>query len=352
MHSVKAGLKDALAPQLLFADLGLKYVGPIDGHDEHAVEVALRDARSFSGPVVVHVATRKGMGYPPAESDVADQMHSCGVIDPVTGTPATTAGPSWTAAFADALIGYAGRRRDIVAITAAMPGPTGLNKFGACYPDRLFDVGIAEQHAPRDAARLREQLGEALSVDDGPTALRFPKDSLGEDIPTLWRHSGIDVLAAPAAGRPRDVLFIAVGSLATVALGAAARMQEQGFGVTVVDPRWVLPVPHAVVELAAAHRLVVTVEDGVVSGGVGAAVSAALRRSGIDVACRDIGVPQQFLDQGSRSELLAEVGLDDCQVAKRAISWVLALRPNAFERGAVRSARVERDGHSLVEGER
>ncbi|MBV9353081.1 MAG: 1-deoxy-D-xylulose-5-phosphate synthase, partial [Mycobacterium sp.] len=154
MHSVKAGIKDALSPQLLFTDLGLKYVGPVDGHDEHAVESALRSARGFGGPVIVHVATRKGMGYAPAEDDEAEQMHSCGVIDPATGLATTVPGPGWTATFSDALISYGAKRRDVVAITAAMPGPTGLSKFGERFPDRLFDVGIAEQHALTSAAGL------------------------------------------------------------------------------------------------------------------------------------------------------------------------------------------------------
>ncbi|MGH3563897.1 MAG: 1-deoxy-D-xylulose-5-phosphate synthase N-terminal domain-containing protein, partial [Mycobacterium sp.] len=154
MHGLKAGLKDALSPQLLFTDLGVKYVGPVDGHDEHAVESALRRARGFRGPVIVHVVTRKGMGYGPAENDEAEQMHSCGVIDPLTGYAAKAAGPCWTATFSDALIDYGAKRRDVVAITAAMPGPTGLTAFGQRFPDRLFDVGIAEQHAMTSAAGL------------------------------------------------------------------------------------------------------------------------------------------------------------------------------------------------------
>ena len=110
---------------------GLKYVGPIDGHDEHAVEVALRNARGFNAPVIVHVATRKGMGYGPAETDEADQMHSTGVIDPHTGLSTSVAAPGWTSVFSEELIERAANRRDIVAITAAMPGPTGLLRSGS-----------------------------------------------------------------------------------------------------------------------------------------------------------------------------------------------------------------------------
>ncbi len=402
MHSVKAGIKDAVSPQAMFTDLGLKYVGPIDGHDEHAVETALRHARGYNRPVIVHVVTRKGMGYAPAENDEAEQMHACGIIDPETGQATKVAAPGWTAVFSDALIAYAGARRDIVAITAAMPGPTGLAAFGERYPDRLFDVGIAEQHAvtsaagmamgglhpvvaiystflnrafdqllmdvalhklpvtlvldragitgndgashngmwdlsvlgivpgirvaaPRDGARLREELGEALVVDDGPTVLRFPKGEVGEDIPALERVSGIDVLVRPAPGLAADVLLVSVGSFAPMAVKVADRLRRQGIGVTVVDPRWVLPVPDALGPLARSHKLVVTIEDSGVRGGVGSAVSAALRAADIDVPCRDLGVPQRFLDHASRGEVLDEIGLTDQNVARQVTGWVAAL---------------------------
>jgi 1-deoxy-D-xylulose-5-phosphate synthase len=405
MHSVKAGVKDALAPQLLFTDLGLKYVGPVDGHDEHSVEAALRSARGFGGPVIVHVVTRKGMGYAPAEADEAEQMHSTVPIDPVTGVATKVPGPGWTATFSDALIAYGRKRRDIVAITAAMPGPTGLTAFGQQFPDRLFDVGIAEQHAmtsaaglamggmhpvvaiystflnrafdqimmdvalhklpvtmvldragitgsdgpshngmwdlsilgvvpgmrvaaPRDGTRLREELGEALDVDDGPTAIRFPKGDVGEDIPALERRgsgvSGVDVLAVPGGGLNHDVLLVAVGAFAPMAMEVAKRLHNQGIGVTVIDPRWVLPVSDGVVELAAQHKLVVTLEDNGVNGGVGSAVSAALRRADIDMPCRDVGLPQEFYEHASRGELLADLGLTDQDVARRITGWVAA----------------------------
>jgi 1-deoxy-D-xylulose-5-phosphate synthase len=402
MHSVKVGLKDAISPQVMFSDLGIKYVGPIDGHDEHAVENALRHARGFNAPVIVHVATRKGMGYPPAENDEAEQMHACGVIDPHTGLATKAAAPGWTAVFSDALIAYATKRRDIVAITAAMPGPTGLAAFGERFADRLFDVGIAEQHAmtsaaglamggmhpvvavystflnrafdqvlmdvalhklpvtivldragvtgndgashngvwdmsilnivpgirvaaPRDGARLREELGEALDIHDSPTAIRFPKGEVGQDIPALERISGIDVLARPAPEFAQDVLMVAVGSFAGMALKVSERLRKQGIGVTVVDPRWVVPVPESLGALAEAHKLVVTVEDGGVRGGVGSAVSAALRAAEIDVPCRDVGVPQQFLDHAARGEVLSEVGLTEQNIARQVTGWVAAL---------------------------
>ena len=293
------------------------------------------------------------------------------------------------------------KRRDIVAITAAMPGPTGLSKFRQRFPDRFFDVGIAEQHAmtsaaglamgglhpvvaiystflnrafdqvimdvalhklpvtmvldrsgitgpdgashngmwdlsmlgivpgmrvaaPRDATRLREELGEALDVNDGPTAIRFPKGDVGEDIPAVERLGGVDVLAVPTEGLSDDVLLVAVGPFASMALAVAERLRNQGIGVTVVDPRWVLPVPDAICELATAHKLVVTLEDNGVNGGVGSAVSAVLRRAEIDVPCRDVGLPQEFFAQASRGEVFAEVGLTDRNVARQITGWVAA----------------------------
>ncbi|MCB0948514.1 MAG: 1-deoxy-D-xylulose-5-phosphate synthase, partial [Mycobacterium sp.] len=402
MHSIKAGIKDALSPQVMFTDLGLKYVGPIDGHDEHAVENALRHARGFNAPVVVHVVTRKGMGYPPAENDEDDQMHACGVIDPETGLATTVPGPGWTSTFSETLIRLAAKRRDVVAITAAMPGPTGLSAFRQRFPDRFFDVGIAEQHAitsaagmamggmhpvvavystflnrafdqvmmdvalhklpvtlvldrsgitgpdgashngmwdlsilgvvpgmqvaaPRDGTRLREELSEALDVSDRPTAIRFPKGDVGEDIPAIERRDGVDVLAVPTGELSADVLIVAIGPFAAVALATAERLRNQGIGVTVVDPRWVLPVPQEIVVLAAGHKLVVTVEDNGVHGGVGSAVSGALRRAEVDVPCRDAALPQQFFEHASRGEVLDSVGLTERNLARQITGWVAAL---------------------------
>ncbi|TSD96018.1 1-deoxy-D-xylulose-5-phosphate synthase [Skermania sp. ID1734] len=405
LHGIKAGLKDAMSPQAMFSDLGIKYLGPVDGHDVHAVEMALRRAKAFGGPVLVHAVTRKGMGYQPAEDHQADQMHSCSPIDPVTGKAKTVAPTDWTAVFSAELIEHANHRDDIVAITAAMPGPTGLAAFGQRFPDRMFDVGIAEQHAvasaaglalggmhpvvavystflnrafdqllmdvallkqpvtlvldrsgitgndgpshngmwdlsllgivpgmrvaaPRDAARLREELAEALAVGDGPTALRFPKGAVGTDIDAVDRIDGIDVLRIPATDA-KDVLLVAVGPFARLALEAAERLEQQGIAAAVVDPRWVLPVSESLVKMAQDFRLVVTVEDSGVHGGVGSTVSAALRAAGVDVPSRDLGVPQQFLEHGSRNEVLRDVGLTAQDVALRVTGWVAGLDPEA-----------------------
>ncbi|MCM6774370.1 1-deoxy-D-xylulose-5-phosphate synthase [Nocardia sp. CDC159] len=403
LHALKTGIKDAVAPQELFSDLGLKYVGPVDGHDIVALEAALRRAKDFGGPVIVHTVTQKGRGYQPAENHEADQMHAIGVIDPETGEPIGGNTVGWTSVFSDELIRQGELRDDIVAITAAMSGPTGLAPFGERFPERMFDVGIAEQHAmtsaaglalgglhpvvaiystflnrafdqllmdvsllrlpvtlvldragitgddgashngmwdlsvlgivpgirvaaPRDAATLREELAEALAVHDGPTALRFPKGAVAEDITAVERLDGVDVLRMPEGASVQsvrgDVLLVAVGPFAQTAVRAAEQLAAEGLSVTVVDPRWVLPVSDTIVKLAENYRLVVTLEDGGLHGGVGSTVSAKLRAAGLDVPARDLGVPQQFLDHASRAQIHQELGLTPVDIARRITGWL------------------------------
>ncbi|MCE4263391.1 1-deoxy-D-xylulose-5-phosphate synthase [Rhodococcus sp. ACPA4] len=405
LHGMKAGLKDAVSPQVMFTDLGIKYLGPVDGHDEQAMESALRRAKAYGGPVIVHAVTRKGNGYAHAENDIADQMHATGVIDPVTGRSDKTPALDWTSVFSAELIEQASRREDIVAITAAMAGPTGLAAFAEKFPDRMFDVGIAEQHAmtsaaglalgglhpvvaiyatflnrafdqllmdvallkqpvtvvldragvtgvdgashngvwdlsllgiipgirvaaPRDAVTLREELDEALKVDDGPTVVRFPKGAVPEGIPAIKRLDGIDVLRESDGDRG-DVLLVAVGPFASLALAIADRLDKQGIAVTVVDPRWVLPVSDALVKVADKFALVVTLEDGGVHGGIGSTVSAALRAAGVHTACRDMGVPQQFLDHASREAIHQELGLTAQDLSLKITGWVASMGGSA-----------------------
>ncbi|WP_225849458.1 1-deoxy-D-xylulose-5-phosphate synthase [Streptomyces sp. HPF1205] len=154
LHGAKKGFKDAFAPQGMFEDLGLKYVGPIDGHDIAAVESALRRARRFHGPVLVHCLTQKGRGYAAAEQDEADRFHTVGAMDPLTCRPLAPSGPSWTSVFGQEMLRIGDERPDVVAITAAMLQPVGLEAFAKAYPHRVFDVGIAEQHAATSAAGL------------------------------------------------------------------------------------------------------------------------------------------------------------------------------------------------------
>jgi len=395
LHGIKRGLKDVVAPQGMFEDLGLKYVGPVDGHDLGALDKALRRARAFGGPVIVHCVTRKGFGYPPAETDLEDCWHSTDAFDPDIGSLLATKGTGWTEVFAEEMVRLGGERSDIAAVTAAMLFPTGLAPFAERYPDRCFDVGIAEQHAvtsaaglalggmhpvvaiystflnrafdqllldvamhrlpvtfvldragvtgpdgashhgmwdlsllgivpgirvaaPRDGTRLREQLREAVAVADGPTAVRFPKGAVMPDLPAVDCRDGMDILRQSA--RP-EVLLVAVGACAAMALEVAERVSGQGIDVTVVDPRWVFPVNPALRDLAAQHRLVVTVEDGAGHGGVGSALSQDLRAHDIDVPARDVALPQRFLDHGTRPQVLAQYGLTSQDVARRVIEW-------------------------------
>jgi 1-deoxy-D-xylulose-5-phosphate synthase len=403
LHAVKRGIKDAVSPQPMFEDLGLKYVGPVDGHDVQAMESALRRAKGFNAPVIVHAVTRKGYGYRPAEQDDADCLHGPGAFDPQTG--ALTAKPSvkWTNVFADELVAIADERPDVVGITAAMAEPTGIAALARKHPERVYDVGIAEQHAatsaaglamgglhpvvavystflsrafdqvlldvalhrlpvtfvldragitgpdgpshygiwdmsvfgvvpglriaaPRDAATLREELREAIAVNDGPTVVRFPTGSVGADVPAVRRVGPIDVLRDDAG---KDVFLVAVGAFGKLGVDVADRIAGQGYGVTVVDPRWIRPVPVELAGLARAHRLVVTLEDGVRTGGVGDAVASMLRDADVEVPLRDFGVPRAFHAHGSRAEILAGLGLTAQDIAREVTEWLSRLDARA-----------------------
>ncbi|TKK86991.1 1-deoxy-D-xylulose-5-phosphate synthase [Herbidospora galbida] len=389
LHGIKKGLKDVLAPQVMFEDLGIKYVGPIDGHDEPAMETALRKAKSYGGPVIVHVVTKKGQGYEPAENHDEDCFHAPQPFDIVTGEERPKQ-LGWTNVFSEEMVRIGAERPDVVAITAAMLHPTGLADFAALYPDRIFDVGIAEQHAltsaaglcvgglkpvvaiyatflnrafdqllmdvalhrlpvtvvldragvtgddgashngmwdlsilqvvpgiqvavPRDATRLRELLGEALRVTDGPTVVRFPKGALVKEVEAIGEIGSMELLRE-GEGEP-DVLIVAVGPMAEVSLDAAGLLAAQGISVTVVDPRWVKPLDESLTLLAAAHKLVAVVEDNGRVGAVGDAVSRLLRDHDIDVPVRNFGLAQEFLDHAKRPKILADAGLTAIDLA-------------------------------------
>ncbi|AXH35903.1 1-deoxy-D-xylulose-5-phosphate synthase [Humibacter sp. BT305] len=383
----------------LYSNLDIKYIGPIDGHDQHAVEEALRQAKEYSAPVIVHAITQKGRGYEPALTDAADRFHAVGKIDPETGEPVSgpSGAPSWTGVFADELVAQAERDPSLVAITAAMLRPTGLHKMAERFPTRVLDVGIAEQHAvasaaglafggmhpvvalyatfmnrafdqvlmdvglhhagvtfvldrsgvtgpdgpshhgmwdlailqvvpririaaPRDAESLREEFDEAVRVSDAPTVVRFPKGEVSGALPALRRlRDGVDVLFE---SERHDVLLVAVGSMAGLALEVAERLEEHGIGATVIDPRWVVPVPFSVIELADAHRIVVSIEDGVRVGGIGTRIRQDLRAAGVDTAVDELGLPDEFLEHASREEILAHVGLTVDQITEDIVAQV------------------------------
>ena len=395
LHGMKKGIKDIIAPQGMFEDLGLKYVGPIDGHDLVAMERALIQAKEFGQPVLVHVITEKGKGHQPAVADQAEKFHAVGVVDPETGTPLGKSTTSWTNIFSEEMLAIGEEREDIVALTAAMLGPTGLDKFQEKFPARTIDVGIAEQHAvtsaaglaftglhpviavystflnrafdqllldvalhkagvtfvldrsgitgddgpshhgiwdlaltgiiptmrvaaPRDASRLRETLREALDVSDAPTAIRFPKGAVTKDIPAFERRDGIDVLYR---GESADVLLVSIGAMAAIAVEAASQAYREGVGVTVIDPRWVKPIPESLITMARRYKSVVVLEDGIKHAGIASSISEAFREAGLSIAIHSIGIPLEFIEHSKRSEILDDLGISAQKISRDIVAW-------------------------------
>jgi len=400
LHGMKKGIKDIVAPQGMFEDLGLKYMGPIDGHDIAAMEKALTKAKEFGEPVLVHAITEKGRGYQPAVEDEAEKFHAVGIVDPETGEPIAKSGTSWTRVFSDELVRIGHEREDIVAITAAMLGPTGLDAFQKQFPERTIDVGIAEQHAvtsaagmafaglhpvvalystflnrafdqvlldvalhkagvtfvldrsgitgddgpshngmwdlaltgiiptlhvaaPRDGARLKETLNEAVAISDAPSLIRFPKGAVIEDIPAFERRDGIDVLYR---GESADVLLVSVGALAHVAVEAASQAYREGVGVTVIDPRWVKPLPVSLITMAQRYKSVVVLEDGIRHGGIASTISEMFRDAGLLVPIHSIGVPLEFIEHSKRAEVLNDLGITAQNITRSVVEWSSSLR--------------------------
>ena len=397
LHGLKKGVKDVLTPQGMFEDLGIKYMGPVDGHDAQAVERSLRTAKAFGGPVIVHVITEKGRGYTPAENHVADRFHAVGQIHPETGLPVAPSRFGWTAVFADEIVRIGRRRPDVVAITAAMLEPVGLAPFAAQFPERTFDVGIAEQHAatsaagmafaglhpvvalyatflnrafdqvlmdvalhragvtfvldragitgddgashngmwdlamlrivpglhlatPRDEETLRDALRTAVEIDDAPSVVRYPKGALAEPLPALESLDGVDVLARPEASRARQgaarVLVVGLGAMARTGVETAQILAEHGVLATAVSPTWVLPMPEALVKLAGEYDLVVTIEDGLAEGGLGALLAERVARAGVRTPVHVVGLPTRFLDHAARPSIVAAHRLGAADVAR------------------------------------
>ena len=400
LHGMKKGIKDIVAPQGMFEDLGLKYLGPIDGHDIAAMERALQQAKEYGAPILVHAITEKGKGHKPAVADEAEKFHAVGVIDPESGEPLAKSATSWTKVFAQELVEIGKTRTDIVAITAAMLGPTGLDQFQAAYPERTIDVGIAEQHAvtsaaglaftglhpvvavystflnrafdqllldvalhkagvtfvldrsgvtgddgpshhgiwdlaltgivptmhvaaPRDGARLKELLREAVAINDAPSMVRFPKGAVQEDIPAFERRDGIDVLYR---GESADVLMISVGAMAAIAVEAASSAYREGVGVTVIDPRWVKPLPESLVRMAERYKSVVVLEDGIRHAGIGSAISEMFRDAGVLIPLHSIGVPLEFIEHSKRGEILSDIGITAQNISRSVVEWSSTLK--------------------------
>ena len=439
LHGLKQGLKDVLVPSAFFEDLGIKYTGPVDGHDITAVEFALTRAREYAEPVIVHVITEKGRGYTPAEEHVPDRFHAVGKIHPETGLPVVAERFGWTAVFAEEILSLARGDKRIVGVTAAMQAPVGLQPLADAMPTRVVDVGIAEQHAltfsaglafagmhpvvalyatflnrafdqvlmdvalhragvtivldragitgtdgashngmwdmallahvpglrlaaPRDEATLRESLRTAVSIDDVPTVVRYPKGALPEPLtalrrlgsgeedpgrreeaahedaqPALCAFDVVDVLleSLRPTGAAR-ILLVGVGAMAAEAYEAGRLLQQEGRAVTVVHPHWVIPAPAPLVAAAADVDVVVVVEDGLVDGGIGSQLrdaveeyQAAHSATGGSPVFRRIGVPRQFVDTATRAQLMEDFGMraaDIAQAARRAADGVAGPR--------------------------
>ena len=395
VDGAKAAIREIFEPPAFFEQLGVSYLGPYDGHDIGTLEKAFRAAVEVDGPVVVHCLTQKGRGYAPAENDPIKNMHD---------TSELKAG-SFTAAFSDAVLAEGRARPELVTITAAMPDSTGLLPFGEEFPDRTFDVGIAEQHAvtaaagmamgglrpvvavystfltrafdqvnldvglhgqpvvfvldragvtgddgashhglldmvllskvpdmtlfaPSNYAEVGQMLHDALDLcTDGPAAIRFAKTMPPTDDDGCG--SGLSGRKVRAGS---EICLIGVGKMLAAARAAAERLAADGHEVTVWDPRVVKPLDPEMLADAAGHRLVVTIEDGLRDGGVGAAVADSLSKlAPVDgPQVRVLGVPSVYLAQGKPDTILSRLGLDADGVVDEVMAWV---RSNAGHAG-------------------
>jgi 1-deoxy-D-xylulose-5-phosphate synthase len=388
---VKEGLKELVSPHTVFESLGIKYIGPINGHDMDDLEKTLKQVKLLPGPVAVHVVTSKGHGYGPAEEDEIDHLHGVSAFDVVTARPLSAKKASYTDVFGEALLHEAERDERLVAITAAMGSSAGLGPFADRFPERFFDVGIAEQHAVTFAAglamagmrpvvciystflqraldqvmmdvclhklpvtfvldragitgddgashhgifdltflrsmpgltlaaasdpqELRDLLHTAVTVEPaGPFAIRFPKGTAPESEPRPARLLPVgewELLQQGSAG-----LLLATGKMVAVALEAARLLAKEDLPLTVVNARYVKPLDPRLESWARRHSQVITIEDNVLSGGFGSAVSETLAPLGIPVT--SLAVPDAFIPQGSQVELLHQLGLDPQAVAGR-----------------------------------
>jgi 1-deoxy-D-xylulose-5-phosphate synthase len=378
IQALKAAVREVVEPTVFFEALGVRYTGPIDGHDIEGVEDALRNAAAYDGPIVVHVLTQKGRGYSPAETDDEKCLHDAPKFDPAVGPP-KWAPAGYTEAFAEAMLDVGERHPQVHAITAAMPGPTGLLPFEERFPDRFHDVGIAEQHAvtaaagmamgglrpvvavystfftrafdqamydvglhglpvvfaldragitgddgpshhgvldmalclkipnmtvfaPSSAQELDVMLHGALELN-GPAAIRYPKGAARQVSGEGAVGSGLS--ARLVRQGQSGVCLLAVGKLLEVAEQAASELDA-----TVWDVRVVKPLDPAMLEDAARHSLVVTVEDGVRVGGAGSYIADALREQTPALPVKVLGVPAEFVVQGKAGAILSRLGLD------------------------------------------
>jgi len=383
LEAMKAGVREFLQPPAFFEALGVRYTGPVNGHDIEALEQAFANAVELSseGPIVVHVLTQKGRGYPPAEDDDEKHLHDAPVFDPNVGPPKAVP-TGYTQAFAEAVIKVAEGDQRIVALTAAMPGPTGLLPFQARFPDRFFDVGIAEQHAvtaaagmamaglrpivalyatflnrawdqvvydvalhrlpvvfcldragitgpdgpshhgvydlallskvpgmrilaPSSVQELHQMLTDAVQLsDEGPVAIRYSRGS-ARQVPE--QDVGVGLRARQIVAGNGSVCVLAVGKMVETAERAAATL---GRRVTLWDVRSCAPLDEEMIADAARHGGVVTIEDGIAEGGIGASAAARIRALDPTIPVTVLGTPLRFIPHGAPGDIHAALGLD------------------------------------------
>jgi len=387
-------VKGMVLPGTLFEELGLNYIGPIDGHDIDALLSTLRNLKDLSGPQFLHVMTRKGKGYEPAERDPI-KWHGPGPFDPEKGEllARKSSGPSYSKIFGDWLMDMAAADDRVVGITPAMREGSGLVEFEKRFPDRYFDVGIAEQHsvtlaagmacdglkpvvaiystflqraydqlihdvalqnlpvlfaidrgglvgadgpthhgafdlsylrcipnmvvmAPADELECRQMLSTGITLDQ-PAAVRYPRGSG----PGVAAGTGLDTIPVGKAEIRREgskVALLAFGAMVPIAEAVAPELDA-----TVVNMRFIKPLDDdLVLRLARTHRALVTLEDNAVSGGAGSAVNETLALHNVLIPVLNLGIPDRFIEHGSRQECLTAAGLDAASVMSSVRTWL------------------------------
>jgi len=390
-YRFKESLKQLVQPSNIFDTLGLKYAGPVNGHDVAAMETVLKRARSLDAPVVIHVMTEKGRGYAPAIDDEVDKLHGVSAFDPETGRARRTE-LSYTDVFAEAVMSAATRHPEMVAMTAAMASSTGLLDFSHEFPDRFYDVGICEQHAvtfaaglalagmrpvvciyssflqrafdqvmldvamhnlpvvfildragvtgpdgsshhgifdlsylravpnlaiasPADPSEVSSLLETALN-HAGPVAIRYPRAAAGS-MPEM-PGAPFQVGRWEEVRRGSEVAVVAIGRMVGIAREAARLLEGEGIELGVINARWLKPLdPRLVTEWAVRYRFLLTAEDNVGNGGLGAAVLEALAPHGLAGKVRTLALPDGFLPHGKAADIMAEHGLTPEGIAGR-----------------------------------
>ena len=391
-RKLQEGLKNLVVPSILFEELGFRYIGPVDGHNLGELIETFGRVRQLHGPVLVHVVTRKGKGYDPAMRH-PEVFHGTGPFDVDTGKPSSSGGPTFTGAFGTKMVELAGRDERVVAITAGMCLGTGLLSFRERFPNRLFDVGICEQHAvafgaglalagmrpvvavystflargldqviqdvclqklpvvlavdrgglvgedgpthhgvfdlsylgmvpglaimaPMDEDELGAMLEFAIRYEEGPVAIRYPRGGSGSQLrpnPAPIQLGKAEVLRDGDQG-----CVLAAGYMSGVAVRAADILRARGLNATVVNSRFVKPLDQSLIlSLAERYPVIVTVEENVLVGGFGAAVSGLVERSGMAARVVSYGLEDRFYEQGPRSWLLDQAGLSPEKLADR-----------------------------------